>query len=618
MATDNGHIKTPSLSFDDDYFARQLPTFASLGATPPENPDAQAIAHAWADSFADHIARQDVAGLVGSLLHPASWWRDLFALTWDLRSFAGSAAITTFLHDCLPRSGLGELTLESAVHQPLFPDLAWILVRFAFSTRVATGKGTARLVYGPDGVWRAFAVSTQLDGLKGHPERLGDLRDFRTDLGDWAERRAEEREFVEKDPEALVIGGGHGGLDIAAYLKTLGVSCLVVEKNERVGDNWRKRYDSLTLHDPIWSNHMPYLPFPSSWPVFPPASKIADWLEFYVNALDLNVWTSTEAVSAVRNEETKKWDVTVRRGDGSERTLHVDNIILAQGFTFKKVDFPGQEEFQGKLMHSTQYRSTKNLDAKKVVIIGAATSAHDIASDCVKHGIGDVTMIQRSSTYIISNAGVRTLMPASDWEQRPREEVELDSFSMSFKLQFPLHARFVAALREMDRELLDGLTRTGYRVGNGAKDDCGPFRLFTDRGGGHYIETGTCQRIIDGKIKVKSGSGIERITATGVTLADGTELPADVIIVATGVDSERVPARKLLGPEVGARVPGLWGLNAEGELRGAWHELDGLDNMWSTMGNFAICRFYAKLIALQVKAKQERIFGPRYAPPSSR
>ncbi|GJE96848.1 NAD(P)/FAD-dependent oxidoreductase [Phanerochaete sordida] len=618
MAGDTGHVEHPSPNFDDDYFARVLPTFDSLGATPPENPDAQAIARNWVASLATHSARQDAPGLVAALLHPAGWWRDLFALTWDLRSFAGAAAVAAFLADCLPARGLGDVALQSAEHQAPFPGLAWVLVRFAFGTRVAAGRGTARLVYGPDGAWRAFAVSTQLDELKSRSERLGDRRDFRTEQGDWEARRAAEREFADKDPEVLVVGAGHGGLGTAAHLKHLDVSCLVVERNERVGDNWRNRYDSLTLHDPIWTNHMPYLPFPPSWPVFSPARKIANWFESYVDALDLNVWTSAEALSAARDEHTKKWDVRVRRADGSERVLHVDNVVLAQGYTFKNVVFPGQEEFQGRLMHSTQYRSAKGLDAKKVVIMGACTSAHDIASDCVNHGIGDVTMIQRSSTYIISSqAAVRALVPASTWEHRPCHEIELDNFSMSFKLQSPLHTRVAAVMREMDRELLDDLARTGYRVKNGAAGDRGLFHLLFGRGGGYYLDTGACAKIIDGKIRVKSGSEVARITPTGVALADGTELPADVIVVATGVDCERKLARKLLGPTVGGRVPDIWGLNAEGELRGSWHELDGLDNMWFIHGNFATCRFYSKLIALQIKAKQEGIFGPRYAPPSS-
>ncbi|GJE96844.1 NAD(P)/FAD-dependent oxidoreductase [Phanerochaete sordida] len=617
MAGDKGQNEAPSLGFDDEYFARVLPTFVNLGATPPDNLDAQAIARDWVASFAKHVELHDAPALVASLLHPAGWWRDLFALTWDLRSFAGAAAVTAFLRDCLPTSGLCDLTLERAVYQPLFPDLAWVLVRFAFGTTAATGRGTARLVYGPDGAWRAFAVSTQLDGLRDHPGLRGERRDFRAAHGDWEARRAVEREFADEDPEVLIVGAGHGGLAIAAYLKHLGVSCLLVEKSERVGDNWRNRYDALTLHDPIWSNHMPYLRFPASWPVFSPARKTANWLEFYVDALDLNVWTSTEALSAVRNEQTKKWDVRVRRADGTERTLRVNNLILAQGFTFRTVTFPGQEEFQGKLIDSTQYRSAKNLDAKKVVIIGACASAHDIASDCVNHGIGDVTMIQRSATYIISNSAVRTINPASEWENRPLDEVELDRFAMSLKIQFPMHARLAAALHARDRELLENLTRTGYRIRNGAEDDRGPFRLIFETGGGVYIDNGACQKIIDGKIKVKSGSGVAKITPTGVALADGTELSADVIVVATGLDGERTPARKLLGPDAGALVPGTAGLNAEGELRGSWHEVDGLNNMWLMLGNFASARFYGKLIALQIKAKQEGIFGPRYTPQSS-
>jgi putative flavoprotein involved in K+ transport len=59
------------------------------------------------------------------------------------------------------------------------------------------------------------------------------------------------------------------------------VPTIIIEKNDRPGDSWRKRYKSLCLHDPVWYDHLPYLPFPDHWPVFSPKDKIGDWLEMY-------------------------------------------------------------------------------------------------------------------------------------------------------------------------------------------------------------------------------------------------------------------------------------------------------------------------------------------------
>lgn len=230
--------------------APPLPTFSNLGATPPPEPPAEALARSWVNSFAQSVATNDIPGLVASRLHPDPWWRDVFALTWDLRTFHGRARVSKFLQDRLASTGFGDIEFLSGEYQQPFPDLAWILVSYTFETNVARGRGFARLVYCADNAWRAIALSTQLDGLKRFPELGPADRDSRVNQGDWKQRRARELQF-EVDPQVLVIGAGHVGLEVAARLKHLGVSHLIVEKNARVGDNWRKRYDALTLHDPI-------------------------------------------------------------------------------------------------------------------------------------------------------------------------------------------------------------------------------------------------------------------------------------------------------------------------------------------------------------------------------
>ncbi|EKM60234.1 uncharacterized protein PHACADRAFT_82482 [Phanerochaete carnosa HHB-10118-sp] len=595
-----------------------LPTFASLGVSPPEKFDPPAVARDWVGSFAGSIDNRDVQGLI-STLHAEPWWRDIFALTWDIRTFQGRAKIETFLNDRLTETGFGSVAFVSAVYQPVAPDLAWILVHFSFETTVAAGNGIARLVYCADESWRAVTVSTHLDGLKAHPELTSADRDFRVIQGDWVERRKNELEFADTNPEVLMIGGGQAGLEIAARLKHLRVSHLIVEKNARIGDNWRTRYDSLTLHDPIWCNHMPYLHFPTSWPVFPSSKQVANWLEFYAEALELNIWLSSEAVSAVRNEATNKWDVVIRRGDGSSRTMHVDHIVLAQGFTFKKTVFPGQvgiEDFHGQIMHSSEFKSAKGLAGKKVAIIGACTSGHDIASDCADNGV-DVTMVQRSSTYVMSiEKGILTNLPAAEWEGLSLEKGDSSRISMPFRFQKGLAQRGAAKIRDLDREMLEGLEKAGYRTNSGT-DDTGVLYLLLERGGGYYFDDGSCQKIIDGKIKIKSGIEVDRITKTGVLFKDGSELPADIVVVATGFDDARVPIRKLVSEDVGVKIPPIWGLNEEGELKGPWRELEGLPKMWLMMGNFFWCRYFSKIIALQIKAKQEGLYGTRYAAPTS-
>lgn len=253
-----------------------LPTFSRLGIKPPHDIDVSAIGKAWLNQLTAFVSKKDIHGIVYACLFEEPWWRDLFALTWDTRTFQGLEAIDQFLRD---RLDLSNLIFSSAVLQTPLVDIAWIAVTYAFETSVATGSGVARLVYTKDGTWRAVTVSTQLEGLKGFPELAGSLRDFGTSHGNWAQERQSEIEFPNGDPEVLILGAGQGGLEVAARLKHLGVTNLVIERNARVGDNWRKRYESLTLHDPICTfslllslvhvdpnhfltgqDHMPYLP----------------------------------------------------------------------------------------------------------------------------------------------------------------------------------------------------------------------------------------------------------------------------------------------------------------------------------------------------------------------
>lgn len=89
--------------------------------------------------------------------------------------------------------------------------------------------------------------------------------------------------------------------------------------------------------------------------------------------------------------------------------------------------------------------------------------------------------------------------------------------------------------------------------------------------------------IIDGKIKLKSGSSIKRFTETGVEFEDGSKLDADVFNFATGYGDPRGPMRDILGPELGKKLNPVWGIDDEGEIRTAWKEA-GLKNCWLMMG----------------------------------
>ncbi|KAF9813360.1 hypothetical protein IEO21_05652 [Rhodonia placenta] len=593
----------------------ELPTLDRLGASLQPDTDIQAVAAAWYRTFAQHVSAGDIDGIL-SLFIDDGWWRDLLALTWEFRTFHGVPQIRQFLSDQLvARKFAPSAAVRDVVLKQPYPDLAWIQAFFDFETDTGIGSGVFRLVPTADGTWKAFTVYTNLEDLKGFPEKTGLNREFLPNHGKWKDQRAQERAYADRDPAVIIIGGGQSGLDVAARLKLLGVDALIVEQQDRIGNQWRYRYEALCLHDPVWYDHMPYMPFPPSWPVYTPAQKLADWLEYYAEAMELNVWTST---TATRVEQTKdgKWVVAVRKADGTERVFHIDHVILALGLgggVPHIPTLPNQDEFQGQILHSTQHKSGRDHIGKKVAVIGAGTSAHDVSSDYVDHGV-DVTLYQRGPTYIMTTKeGMPRVFKDTYWEGAgPVDVADRVHTSMPIFMVKEIHKRITAEIAEADKELLEGLKKVGFKYNLG-HEGSGFLWLAQTRGGGYYLDVGTSKKIIDGRIKLTGDSKLAGFTKTGLKFEDGSELQADVVLFATGFEGAEKSIRKLLGDELTSKLGPIWDLNEEGEERGAWRWL-GLPNLWFMMGNLSMCRFHSKHLALQIKAKQEGVYGTRYAP----
>ncbi|KAG6897057.1 hypothetical protein C0992_004376 [Termitomyces sp. T32_za158] len=570
-----------------------LPTLQKLNATIPADLDVKAVAKAWFAAFTQSIEAGD-AQSVAKLFVGDGYWRDMLALTWDFRTFSGVLKITQFLADRLGSVQPSAFALRDdaylALQQP-YPDLAWINLFFDFETPTGIASGIARLVPTANGEWKAHTVYTNLEDLKGFPERIGPLRDAAPNHIKWASERKKEVEFADKSPVVLIVGGGQSGLEVAARLKAFDVPTLIVEKNQRIGDNWRNRYDALCLHDPVWYDHMPYLPFPSTWPVYAPAAKLGNWLESYAETLELNVWTSSTVVKATQDGDL--WRVHISRGDGSERTFTVKHVVFATGLgsnngIFPK--YPGMDSFLGQILHSSRHKSATDHLGKKVVVVGACTSAHDICADYYYHGVG-----------IYSEGGL------------PTDIADRVTASFPHHFNVGLAQRSTKAIAELDKDLLDKLRARGFKVNFGTKGT-GLFMLVWMKAGGYYLSsyTGTSQLIADGKIKVKAGGSLESFTETGLKFEDGSELPADVVIFATGLGDTRDHIRKVVDEDVFNRVKPVWGLDPEGELNGVWRDL-GVKGLWLMLGNLALCRFHSKHVALQIKAMEEGVFGERYS-----
>ncbi|MBD0024581.1 SidA/IucD/PvdA family monooxygenase [Gordonia pseudamarae] len=583
---------------------------------------------AWLAAFNDALASRDVAR-VTALFGTDSFWRDLVAFTWNIKTVEGHDEIAGMLGarlDDVDPTGF-------ATTDPASDDGDGIVSAFiTFQTAVGRGEGHLRIRPDDDGVDKGWTLLTTLQELKGHEESAGHNRPRGAvhgsdpDPRSWAEKKeAEATELGRtKQPFVLVIGGGQGGIALGARLRQLGVPSIVVDRHDRPGDQWRKRYKSLCLHDPVWYDHLPYLPFPENWPTFAPKDKIGDWLEFYTRVMEVPYWSKTTCTSAVYDDAAGTWTVEIDR-DGEQLTLHPTELVLATGMSGKAnvPTFPGQDVFAGEQHHSSRHPGPDGYHGKKVVVVGSNNSAMDISKALVDNGI-DVTMIQRSSTHIVKSDSLMEIALGDLYSQRAvdsgmtTKKADFTFASLPYRIMHEFQIPVYNAIREQDKEFYDGLAAAGFDLDFG-DDDSGLFMKYLRRGSGYYIDVGAAELIADGSIKLAHGN-VDHLTETAVVLADGTELPADVVVYATGYGSMNGWAADLMGQEVADRVGKVWGLGSdttkdpgpwEGEQRNMWKPTQQ-PHLWFHGGNLHQSRHYSLYLALQLKARYEKIPTPVY------
>ncbi|KAF9222598.1 FAD/NAD(P)-binding domain-containing protein [Gyrodon lividus] len=591
-----------------------LPTLDRLGIDDPGDVCVKEVATRWFIAFSKAARENDVSATTALFTDDGSW-KDVLALTWDLRTLVGKQAVTRMLKARLAASALTNLhlhddTFRAPVLQRPWADLVLLRVHFGFSTKVGHGTGIAYLVPLPGGDWKVYSLFTCLESLARFPEKvvrsiIGALRHSTPNHGTWAEDRKCELDFPNNDPIVVILGAGHTGLEIAARLKYLGVQALVIDKQPRVGDMWRYRYKSLCLHGTTWYNQTPYLPFPCTWPTYMPALKLADWLEAYAHFLELNVWTSSTITKTTWNEESKTWSIEVNKGTSEKRILTAQHLVFATGYGGHPVspDIPSREIFKGTTVHSTNFTSAAEYIGKKAVVIGACNSGHDISQDFLDHGI-DVTMYQRSSNYVISQKAASLLLGEDFREGFPTDLADMNNASWPGLVARLLQKRKVAeVVATVDKKLYDGLARAGFKTNLGPYD-AGIVPLVFGRSGGYHLNTRTGKHIINGDIKLKQGSSIECFTEKGVKFVDGTELEADIVVFATGYGDHRDVMRDICEPQVASKVGDIWGVDEDGQLMGAWRDC-GHEGLWFGIGSLSISRFYSAHLAMQIKAIEE-------------
>jgi putative flavoprotein involved in K+ transport len=575
----------------------------------------------WVAAFTAALDHRDIDQVL-DLFEPEGFWRDLAAFTWNLYTAEGHDAIRAMLADCLDAAAPKSWTIS----QVLEPSNGVFQAVLNFETKVARCSAVLRLRDG-----RCWTLLTAVSELKRFEETVGPRRPngapLRHERGrcNWRTERDREKAKlgIRTQPYCVIVGAGQAGLSLGARLKQLDVPTLIIDKRDRPSDTWRQRYATLSLHSPVWYDHMPYLPFPGTWPRFASKDQIADWLDAYATIMDLDIWTGAKCCRSRYDEAVGEWRLPVTR-EGRAFELRPKQLVFAGGFwdAPSVPQITGQDCFQGRQFHVANLRGVESCDGLRSIVIGAGTSAHDVSAQLWEAG-SEVTMIQRSPTIVMRMdsllPGVEMFNTDATGPKLPTELADLFVASIPNRLMPHFQAPFVAAIKAKDAAFYEGLQKAGFLYDFG-EDGGGFFTRATQDPSGFYIDMGASELIIDGRIAVRSGVSVETIRERSVILSDGAELPADLIVYATGYRklatlSEVLPDDIIreLGPMggIGSGIRsdhGPW----EGENRNIWKPTRQ-PGLWLHNGNFGLMRFFSRLLALQIKARQvelpTRIYG---------
>ena len=562
----------------------------------------------WMRAFNLALAQRDNKALAALFLAD-SHWRNLFGISWQLVTFSGRETLCNELGHRAAEVHATNFRVNAAALAPRQATVAGrevIEAVISFETVDGAGIGALRLVCSPGAAPQAWTLSTSADFdriCEARSKRDGLVSHSRDFAGpDWLALRQAEIAFADREPDVLIVGGGHAGISAAVELKRIGLDALVIDRNTRVGDNWRLRYHGLKLHNKTPVNHLRYLPFPRSFPDYIPKDQIANWLESYVDIMEVNFWTRTTFEGAEYDEATQRWSADVRTADGSARMLRPRHIVLATSVsgTPNIPDIATLRDFAGSVVHSSRFAGGSEWRDKSVVVFGTGTSAHDVCQELQAHG-ADVTMVQRSPTMVVNVEPAQLYDKTYLGEGPAIETRDVLNSGVPLAVTKAAHKLITDEVKRLDAPLLARLEQAGFRLEFGEDGTGWPLK-FRSRGGGYYFNVGASELIADQKIRLIQAADIKRFVAEGLELDDGSVRKADLVVLATGYKGLDHLLGTLFGADVANRVGRIWGFDEKTqELRNMWVRT-GQPGLWFTGGAFSQCRIYSRYIALQIDA----------------
>ena len=570
----------------------------------------------WLQSFNEVISQQknidESKKILSNLFFEDSHWRDILALTWKIQTVSGKSNVIENLLNKIMEVSAKSFQIDQRRTPPREVIRAGenvIEVILRFKTKFGNCESVVRLCEDQErkGNFKAWSILTALSDLNSSNKK--NLEQYQNILEgpNWLDKRNEDRLYKNREPEVIVIGSGQAGLSIAARLKQQNIDTLIVDKNERVGDNWRNRYHSLKLHNQTHVNHLPYMPFPSTWPTYIPKDKLAGWFEYYVESMELNVWTNTKFIGAEYNENKKHWNVKLKLSNGTIKIVKPKHIVMAVGVSSvpNRNKIPGINDYKGKVIHSVDYDSGKHYNGKNVLVYGTGTSAHDVAQDLYVHG-ANVKIVQRSPSMVV-NVEPSAQLPYQLYNEGPNtDDCDLITISSPLEVLKKTHQLLTQKTKKIDKPLLDKLTSVGFKLEYGEENSGWQFKYLT-RGGGYYFNVGASDLIADGKIKVIQFSDIVNFLSSGIEMKSGEKFDVDLMVTATGYKGQEYVVEELFGKPVVDKIGPIWGFDDERqELRNMWIQTKQ-PGLWFHAGSLAQCRIFSKFLALQIKATQEGI-----------